>query len=119
MAQSEEVISNSQAPSKASLPKVPPPFIPSSPPSSQNPPVPAIESPTLEQENQTIQLPRQLDLDQSLHHSPGPNGPTITRMPRALSRLQPHNNAGEKELLTSSRPRRRNRVEPDTPMNEQ
>ncbi|VDI84111.1 Hypothetical predicted protein [Mytilus galloprovincialis] len=61
--------------------------------------------------NSDIQQPTQIDLDQSFNHNPEPDVLSMSRIPRALSHLQPHNKAREKELLTPRRPNRRNTTE--------
>ena len=119
---------DSPTPTKTTLPQVPAilvpsspprsPGLPSSPPSSPGLPVASIPSPTTAlTPKRTItsnRQPHHLDLDQSYHHNPEPDKPAMTRIPRALSRIQPHNTAGVKELLTPRRPSRHNRTESDT-----
>ncbi|CAG2199923.1 unnamed protein product [Mytilus edulis] len=62
--------------------------------------IPILMVPTPKPATQTIQQPPQIDLDQSYHHIPESDVPAMTKIPRALSRLQPHNKAGGNELLT-------------------
>lgn len=115
--QHQEVILSSPTTSKTTQPQVPKIPVSLSPTRILSQPAALNETPiivpTQKQaiQTQTIQQPTQIDLDQSFHHTPEPDVPSKSRIPRALSRLQPHNKAGEKELLTPRRPPRRNTTE--------
>ena len=56
--------------------------------------------------HQTVLEPKGLSFGPVDQKDPTPTEP-VTRIPRALARLQPHNKAGSKELLTPRRPLRR------------
>ena len=56
--------------------------------------------------HQTVLEPKRLSFGPVDQQSPTPMEP-VTRIPRALARLQPHNKAGTKEQLTPRRPLRR------------
>ncbi|CAC5357530.1 unnamed protein product [Mytilus coruscus] len=108
--QHQEVILNSPTTSKTTQPQVPKIPLSLSPSRILSQPAALNETPTTvptqKPATQTIQQPPQIDLDQSYHHTPEPDVPAITRIPRALSRLQPHNKAEGKELLAPRRPSR-------------
>lgn len=115
--QHQEVILSSPTTSKTTQPQVPKIPVSLSPTRILSQPAALNETPIIvptqkqATQTQTIQQPTQIDLDQSFHHTPEPDVPSKSRIPRALSRLQPHNKAGEKELLTPRRPPRRNTTE--------
>ncbi|CAG2197272.1 unnamed protein product [Mytilus edulis] len=100
--QHPEVILSSPSTPKTRQPQVPKIPVSLSPTRILSQPAALNETPIIvpTQKQGTQTQPSQIDLDQSFHQTPEPDVPSMSKVPRALSCLQPHNKAGEKELLT-------------------
>ena len=129
--QPRDVVSN-RPPPRATTPQVTQPSVPSSPPCRAQTPLVPQSQPSLDQSTRastprrtlrTSPPPVRLNFEPQDYtpgpdvparspetHDPDSDTPSATCVPRALARLQPHNTAGHKELLTPRRPNHRERA---------